>query len=196
MIQNIVCPPGVYRPTSKPAIWLRLRHKIWRRLCRYIFSPVFLYLQVDHPYVELLYKEAKNEKPEFVSTRYRTRIDIDVGDASVGSRFSYPFKKIASFLKRKDIVWANLETPLSNSTRPYGFFISDPRYAKTIKDAGITMICMANNHIFDAGELGFEDTIKHLDQAGIPYTGAGRNFENARSGKLLQEKDLKIGFLS
>jgi len=189
-------PPGVYRLREKHAGLMRLRRKIWQRLCKLIFSPRFLSHRIDTPYVELLTKTSKNKKPKFLSEHYRTRIDIDVDYSSVNSRFAYPFKKIESFLKEKDIVWANLETPISDSPRTYGFFISDPRYANAMKDAGITLVCLANNHIFDAGEVGFLDTIEHLEQMGIPYTGAGNNFEHARLGRLIKLNGKKIGFLS
>lgn len=179
-------PPGVYRFLEKHTGLMRLRHKILQRLCKLLFSPRLLSHRIDTPYKELLSKTSRNQKHKFLSGHYHTRIDIDVDYSSVNSRFAYPFKMIESFLMEKDVVWANLETPLSDSPRAHGFFISDPRYANAMKDAGITLVCLANNHIFDAGEVGFLDTIEHLEQAGIPYTGAGNSFEQARFGQLIE----------
>jgi len=108
----------------------------------------------------------------------------------------YPFEKIGPFMNSKDMVMVNLETPLARKRRCKGFFISDPQYAAAMKDAGISMVSLANNHIFDAGEGGLLDTMKHLDNAGISYTGAGMNLEDARSGKLIKVRGLKFIYLS
>ncbi len=189
-------PPGVYRSIAAPLRQRQILKRLWRKICTLIFSSKFVYLRVDIPYAELHYKGNEDKKSKRVSHHYNTRRDLDFDQIPEKSKFSYPFEKISPLLKEKDVVWANLETPLSTSTRSYGFFISDPHYTESIKDAGITMVCLANNHIFDAGEHGFEDTLNNLERVGIPYTGAGKNLDAARSGRSLQINDIKLAFLS
>lgn len=42
---------------------------------------------------------------------------------------------------------------------------------------------------------GLLDTLESLDEAGIKYTGAGRNVEEARKPVILQLQDMKIGII-
>jgi poly-gamma-glutamate synthesis protein (capsule biosynthesis protein) len=58
------------------------------------------------------------------------------------------------------------------------------------------MVSLSNNHIFDAGEKGFFDTIRHLDKAGIQWTGAGNSLPEARAGRKVKVKDSSITILS
>jgi len=88
-----------------------------------------------------------------------------------------------------------LETPLSDHTRVQGHFICDPRYAGALRDAGVSVVTLANNHIFDAGDRGFSDTMKNLDEAGILYTGGGKDIGDARAGRYIEKRGVKIGFL-
>jgi poly-gamma-glutamate synthesis protein (capsule biosynthesis protein) len=98
-------------------------------------------------------------------------------------------------LQERDFVLVNLETCLAKDVRPQGLFISDPSYADAMARAGISMVNLANNHIFDGGERGFSQTVEHLERAGISYTGAGKNIEDARLGKTVQLKNVKLLFL-
>jgi poly-gamma-glutamate synthesis protein (capsule biosynthesis protein) len=111
------------------------------------------------------------------------------------SKFAYPFEKISSFLRSKDLVFVNLETPLTTHPRPNGLFISHPQYAQAMKDTGISIVAVANNHIYDAGEKGLLDTLCHLQSAAIPSVGAGENFKAAREGKLVQLRGMRLLFL-
>jgi hypothetical protein len=46
-----------------------------------------------------------------------------------------------------------------------------PAFAKNLKDAGFHLVNQANNHAYDFGPPGFQNTQKHLDGVGIKYTG-------------------------
>jgi poly-gamma-glutamate synthesis protein (capsule biosynthesis protein) len=65
-----------------------------------------------------------------------------------------------------------------------------------MKNSGISLVTLANNHIFDAGESGFNDTLKILKSTGIKYCGGGKNLNEARKGCQVVIKDLKIGIIS
>src|SRR5581483_4553201 len=60
------------------------------------------------------------------------------------------------------------------------FMTTAPELLQELKWFGINMLCCANNHAFDYGEGGVLATIKHLEEAGIPQSGAGRNLAEAR----------------
>jgi poly-gamma-glutamate capsule biosynthesis protein CapA/YwtB (metallophosphatase superfamily) len=90
----------------------------------------------------------------------------------------------------------NLETPLSHHSRDQGLFRSDPGYARAMRAAGVSIVNLSNNHIFDAGENGFLDTLRHLSDAGLPYFGVGADRDEARRGTLLERRGTRVLFLS
>ncbi|WP_433089788.1 CapA family protein [Dactylosporangium sp. CA-052675] len=50
-------------------------------------------------------------------------------------------------------------------------FRTPPAYVQNLTDAGFKMMNMANNHAYDYGEVGYKNSQKTLDGAGIKYTG-------------------------
>jgi len=117
-------------------------------------------------------------------------------DHSSEPDFFYPFKKIHTLLKEKDFVLANLETPLADTkARLVGMLKSDPGYAQAMADAGISMVNLANNHIFDALDEGLSQTIYNLDNSNLSYTGFGKNRQAARRGKLVNIRGIDCTFL-
>jgi len=111
---------------------------------------------------------------------------IAVGDVSysreIGRRISaqdsndYPFENGRDIFKTADIVFANLETPITEGREIRDnevVFRSDPGTESALKNAGITIVSLANNHLPDFGTKGVEDTLKYLDDASILHSGAG-----------------------
>ena len=45
---------------------------------------------------------------------------------------------------------------------------------------GLDGVTLGNNHVLDAGTTGLNETMRHLDAAGIAYTGAGMDLAEAR----------------
>lgn len=84
------------------------------------------------------------------------------------------FEKVRDFLK-EHIVIANLEGPIPNVHTPTpmnGMSFSFPANApQVLKDAGVIAVSLANNHMFDKGSEGYEDTKYALDKAGITHFG-------------------------
>ncbi|MEU7871207.1 CapA family protein [Dactylosporangium sp. NPDC049140] len=50
-------------------------------------------------------------------------------------------------------------------------FRTPPAYVQNLTDAGFKMMNMANNHAYDFGPVGYKNSQKTLDGAGIKYTG-------------------------
>lgn len=110
--------------------------------------------------------------------------------------FDYPFRKITSLFQQNDLVLINLETPLAEqSVRTLGSFKSKPEFAHAMRQAGISLVNVANNHMYDAGQLGFIRTMEHLGQAGIAIVGGGENRSEARRGKEIDVKGKRLAFL-
>lgn len=57
-----------------------------------------------------------------------------------------------------------------------------------VKELGIDVVSLANNHTMDLGEDGLLNTIYRLESSGIKYCGAGKNNEEA-SRPVVLEKD-------
>ena len=134
-----------------------------------------------------------------------------VGDVMLGrlvsqqaqqAPLSYPFEHVAALLKRGDIVFGNLECPLSergiaNKSKPPELLLrSGTHMALRLKAAGFTVLSLANNHIFDYGPDAFRDTVTALNEAGIRYVGAGMNEREAREPLVLDVNGLKVAFLA
>lgn len=113
--------------------------------------------------------------------------------------YNYPFLKTRSVLKKGDIVFANLETAITPG-RPIKTgemsFRSDLQVAKAMKDTGITVVSLANNHVPNFGAKGISDTLKYLDQAGIAHAGAGAKLTEALKPAFLTVKGTKFAVLA
>jgi poly-gamma-glutamate capsule biosynthesis protein CapA/YwtB (metallophosphatase superfamily) len=90
------------------------------------------------------------------------------------------FDDVAAKL-HSDLQMANLEQPLTDDTgvskcganagRTCFQFRSPPSYAGILKEAGFALVNLANNHAYDFGVQGHQNTRKALDAAGVKYTG-------------------------
>jgi hypothetical protein len=108
-----------------------------------------------------------------------------VGDTAMGVTPTLPpdpasyFAPVEAELKG-DVVFGNLEGTLTDvsespkcgpeSSECFAFR-APPEYAEYLADAGFTLMSNANNHSFDFGEAGEEETIWALHEAGIEQTG-------------------------
>ena len=91
--------------------------------------------------------------------------------------YSWLFALVADLLAEPDLTFANLETPVapdaSRGTREF-MFNAPPAAVAALRDAGVDLVSVANNHMFDQGRPGFEETLRRLDALGMRYVGAGR----------------------
>jgi poly-gamma-glutamate synthesis protein (capsule biosynthesis protein) len=94
--------------------------------------------------------------------------------------YDHLFDGVRSTLQGHDLVVANLETVLSQAgdgdRNSLNLVLNrgNPRAAAAIKAAGINLLTLANNHIFDYGPRGIDDTIAALDEAGLAHCGTKR----------------------
>ena len=51
---------------------------------------------------------------------------------------------------------------------------------QAVKDAGFTVLNLANNHMTDYGAKGTLDTLKSFKEADLDYVGAGENLKDAK----------------
>lgn len=90
--------------------------------------------------------------------------------------FSYFFNGVYDVVANDDLTIANLETTLTDASEDYRVdkkfnFKGDADYTNILHDGSVEAVNLANNHIYDYGEKGYNDTILNLENAGIPYFG-------------------------
>ena len=61
---------------------------------------------------------------------------------------------------------------------------------------GTDIVSLANNHVYDYGEAALIDTIDTLEEAGIPYVGAGKDLKDAMRPVYFVANGKKIAIVS
>ncbi len=110
----------------------------------------------------------------------------------------YPFQDVAPYIKDADIVYADLECPLSDRYPPpyQGVdFIAPSKTIEGIKLCGIDVVSLANNHSTNFGTGAFTDTLRLLQENGIAYVGGGYDSGEAYRPVTLEVKGIKVSFL-
>lgn len=111
----------------------------------------------------------------------------------------YPFDSTRALLKSSDFAIANLEAPLSDSGVPFEgkkfTFKVPPEFAAGIKNAGIDVLNLANNHILDFGSEGLRNTISTLDSMQLYHIGAGVDGNSACAPTIVDYFGIRIAFL-
>lgn len=97
------------------------------------------------------------------------------------------------FLQQQDFLVVNLEGTLTDSgniqTDRFNFKTNQEK-AEILKSAGVTHISLANNHIFDYGKTGYENTIKAIETNGLKTLG------NVAKPTIIQNGKYKCAVLS
>lgn len=107
--------------------------------------------------------------------------------------------EVREYLNGADLTLANFENPvLANATyHPDApTFNGDLRLLPILEEAGIDGVTLANNHILDAGVPGLEETLEHLQEAGISYAGAGPDLDASREPMTFDLGGITVGVLS
>jgi len=99
-----------------------------------------------------------------------------------------------------DITVANLENPFTNVSTHHPtktiYFKADPENAYGLSYAGIDIVTLANNHVWDYLYPGLLETQEILDTLNILYSGAGLNSYEAYSPLFYNESGVNIAFLA
>jgi len=97
------------------------------------------------------------------------------------------------FMVNNEFCYSDGGTPLSGKAYT---FRADPSYVSKLLDIGVDFVNLANNHVWDYGEDAVVDTLETLENAGIPYVGAGRNLEDAMEPIYYVANGRKIAIVS
>lgn len=100
-----------------------------------------------------------------------------------------------SVLRSADLAMVNLETAVTERGRPEpkDFTFRAPARAFTVlRQAGVDVVSLANNHGMDFGRVGLTDTLDAAGRAGMPLLGAGRDDEAAYAPLRRQVKGVQV----
>ena len=152
--------------------------------------------------VETIPSPSVLKEPEFVNLAFGgdTMLDRGVRHSVVknfGGDYAQLFNNL-DILKSFDVVFANLEGTASDQGKDlhnlYSFRM-DPKVIPVLKNAGFSVLSVANNHVGDWGLPAYVDTLARLKENGILYTGGGNNKGEAETPAIIEKNGIKIGFL-
>ena len=107
-------------------------------------------------------------------------------EGAIGSRLAAnpatTLGPIAGVLRRADLAVVNLETAITERGSPAGkdfTFRAPPSALTALKEAGVDVATMANNHGLDFGPVGLRDSLTAAKAARFPVVGIGRDADEA-----------------
>ena len=129
-----------------------------------------------------------------------------IGDVSFNDRYilllesgQYPFEAVLPLLQDADFVVGNLECGAKGAGENLN---KRPRISTTekaldsLKKLNLGLVTLANNHIYDNLETGFDRSIEKLQQLGIAHIGATRDEQEQLVPHTLEKDGWRVGFLN
>ena len=75
-------------------------------------------------------------------------------------------------------------------------FQAKPERMNLLKEMGVDLVTLANNHVYDYGPEALHETCNLLSQANIDYIGGGHDITDAKRAVYYEINGLKIGFVA
>ena len=108
------------------------------------------------------------------------------------------FGPVAAVLKSADFTAVNFETAVTSRGTPQPktyHFRTVPTAFTALRDAGVDLVTMANNHVLDYGPVGLADTLAAARAARFPYVGIGTVAAAAWAPYVTTIKGMKIAVI-
>ena len=112
---------------------------------------------------------------------------------------SAPLRAIGPRLAAADLTVVNLESTLSRAGTPQqggDSFAAPPAVMTGLREAGVDVLSLANNHTGDFQTEALLDTVQRVRAGGIQPVGAGRNVSEAIKPVIVSRSGLRFGFLA
>ncbi len=107
---------------------------------------------------------------------------------------------LLSMMQSADILTINNEFVYSDRGEALAgktyVFRSSPSYVSNLEIIGADVVGLANNHVYDYGEVGLLDTLDTIQEAGFPTIGAGRDLDEASAPVYYIAGGKKIAFVA
>ena len=112
----------------------------------------------------------------------------------------YPFRALLESLRRADITFGNLESPITSDASlvpdSAGVFAAPPLAALALARAGFDIVSTANNHAWDGGQAAAEETMRLLTRAGVRFVGSGFGRDMAEQPVILERRGWRVAFFA
>ncbi|MBM6618846.1 CapA family protein [Bacillus suaedaesalsae] len=118
---------------------------------------------------------------------------------SNGYDFKPMFSDVKPMLETADITVANQETMIGGheiGLSTYPSFNSPFEVGDALKDTGVDIVTIANNHTIDRGEKAIQNAINHYNKIGLPYTGAYSSPEDQTVIRTIKKNGITFSFLA
>lgn len=188
--------------TQDQELWYRLTgnsiHVLWNMYCRTT--------GYQHYYLERVYwKECADT--EKIVLDFIGDINFDENwstmkylDKQVDGLYDCLSPALLEELNRADILMVNNEFTYSRRGEPVPgkdyTFRADPDRVYLLEIMGTDIVSLANNHAYDYGKDALLDTMATLEEAGIPYVGAGADIREAMKPSYFIANGRKIAIVS
>ena len=103
----------------------------------------------------------------------------------------YYLGNVTNIFAADDITFVNLEGPLTEHPQTVDKQFpmrGEPKYIEILTSSSVEICNLSNNHIYDCGDVGFQDTINILKTNGVKFCGEGFS-------DIIDVRGMKIGFL-
>ncbi|MDP8225898.1 MAG: CapA family protein [Candidatus Lernaella stagnicola] len=113
--------------------------------------------------------------------------------------WDYTLRGLKPLFERADLVGLNLEVPVARAcrrskTKKYSYVMM-PEALAGLKNNGVDVVNLANNHYRDCGPAGKESTVRFLDEWGIEHIGGGLTPAEAGRPLIVQFGETTVGLL-
>lgn len=118
---------------------------------------------------------------------------------SNGYDFKPMFSEVKPMLETADITVANQETMIGGEKiglSTYPSFNSPFEVGDALKDSGVDIVTIANNHTIDRGEIAIQNAISHYNKIGLQYTGAYKSPEDQTVIRTIKKNGITFSFLA
>ena len=91
---------------------------------------------------------------------------------TVGEDYGYPFRGVMEWFGSDDASFVNLEGPLCEDgerAKKKHVFRGPPQFVNVLTEGSVEAVSLANNHVNDFKQAGYDSTRNLLTEAGIPY---------------------------
>ena len=113
--------------------------------------------------------------------------------------FSEMFSYISDVMGDADYTVADVDGTLGGTVSPTGSgstMITPPSLIGTLKDCGVDMLMLANDHALDGGFAEQQATIENCKAAGMAYVGAATSEEEKNTPVIKNINGIKVAFLA
>jgi len=133
-----------------------------------------------------------NLDENWCTTQYLNRCENGIADCIS--------PELIESMQAADIMCLNNEFTYSTGGNPLKSkaytFRANPERVNVLKELGVDLVKLANNHVYDYGKQALLDTFATLEDAGIQYMGAGRNLEEAMMPVYIELDGKTVAFVA